>query len=93
MLGTQFRTVPCPELSRPTWQIRQENFVYRPIFHLLHKFGLSKFKLNSGDAMGLPRPPAFLDPSLNEDVILENGLNYASGGGGILNETGSYFVS
>jgi len=47
----------------------------------------------SGDSMGLPRPPAFLDPSLTEDVILENGVNYASGGGGILNETGSYFVS
>ncbi|KAL0384940.1 UNVERIFIED_CONTAM: GDSL esterase/lipase [Sesamum radiatum] len=45
-----------------------------------------------GDKMGLPRPPAFLDPSLNEDLILENGVNYASGGGGILNETGSYFV-
>ncbi|KAK6128189.1 hypothetical protein DH2020_038068 [Rehmannia glutinosa] len=45
-----------------------------------------------GDTMGLPRPPAFLDPSLNEDLILENGVNYASGGGGILNETGSYFV-
>ncbi|KAI3463969.1 hypothetical protein Pfo_020632 [Paulownia fortunei] len=45
-----------------------------------------------GDNMGLPRPPAFLDPSLNEDLILENGVNYASGGGGILNETGSYFV-
>ncbi|KAK4264184.1 hypothetical protein QN277_025393 [Acacia crassicarpa] len=45
-----------------------------------------------GDSMGLPRPPAFLDPSLTEDVILENGVNYASGGGGILNETGSYFI-
>ncbi|KAL6580215.1 hypothetical protein OROMI_008239 [Orobanche minor] len=45
-----------------------------------------------GDKMGLPRPPAFLDPSLNQDIILENGVNYASGGGGILNETGSHFV-
>ncbi|KAF3437682.1 hypothetical protein FNV43_RR20438 [Rhamnella rubrinervis] len=45
-----------------------------------------------GDRMGLPRPPAFLDPSLTEDIILENGLNYASGGGGILNETGGYFI-
>ncbi|XP_022987193.1 GDSL esterase/lipase At1g74460 [Cucurbita maxima] len=45
-----------------------------------------------GDEMGLPRPPAFLDPSLSEDVILENGVNYASGGGGILNETGGYFI-
>jgi len=26
-------------------------------------------------------------------LILENGVNYASGGGGILNETGGYFVS
>lgn len=47
----------------------------------------------AGDNTGLPRPPAFLDPSLTEDMILENGVNYASGGGGILNETGSYFVS
>ncbi|KAA8540972.1 hypothetical protein F0562_024890 [Nyssa sinensis] len=45
-----------------------------------------------GDQIGLPRPPAFLDPSLTEDVIMENGVNYASGGGGILNETGSYFI-
>ncbi|OMO69980.1 Lipase, GDSL [Corchorus capsularis] len=45
-----------------------------------------------GDHTGLPRPPAFLDPSLTEDVILENGVNYASGGGGILNETGGYFI-
>ncbi|KAG4185609.1 hypothetical protein ERO13_A09G242600v2 [Gossypium hirsutum] len=45
-----------------------------------------------GDSTGLPRPPAFLDPSLTEDVILESGVNYASGGGGILNETGGYFI-
>lgn len=45
-----------------------------------------------GDSTGFPRPPAFLDPSLSEDVILENGVNFASGGGGILNETGGYFI-
>ncbi|EXB44697.1 GDSL esterase/lipase [Morus notabilis] len=45
-----------------------------------------------GDKMGLPRPPAFLNPSITEDIILENGVNYASGGGGILNETGGYFI-
>ncbi|OAY47613.1 GDSL esterase/lipase At1g74460 [Manihot esculenta] len=45
-----------------------------------------------GDRAGLPRPPAFLDPSLTEDDILDNGVNYASGGGGILNETGGYFI-
>jgi hypothetical protein len=42
--------------------------------------------------MGLPRPPAFLDPSVDETVISARGLNYASGGGGILNETSSLFV-
>lgn len=46
-----------------------------------------------GDKMGLPRPPAFLDPSLDENVILKRGINFASGGGGILNETSSLFVS
>ncbi|XP_010258330.1 PREDICTED: GDSL esterase/lipase At1g74460-like [Nelumbo nucifera] len=45
-----------------------------------------------GDKIGLPRPLAFLDPSLNEDIILESGVNYASGGGGILNETGGLFL-
>uniref|UniRef100_A0A0D9WNK8 GDSL esterase/lipase n=1 Tax=Leersia perrieri TaxID=77586 RepID=A0A0D9WNK8_9ORYZ len=45
-----------------------------------------------GDKMGLPRPVAFLDPSLDEDVIFKSGVNYASGGGGILNETSSLFI-
>ncbi|KAK6920879.1 GDSL lipase/esterase [Dillenia turbinata] len=45
-----------------------------------------------GDHMGLPRPPAFLDPTLTEDIIMSNGVNFASGGGGILNETATYFI-
>ncbi|KAJ8772996.1 hypothetical protein K2173_028173 [Erythroxylum novogranatense] len=45
-----------------------------------------------GDSDGLPRPPAFMDPSLTEDVVLENGVNFASSGGGILNETGAHFI-
>ncbi|KEH31935.1 putative triacylglycerol lipase [Medicago truncatula] len=45
-----------------------------------------------GDSLGLPRPPPVLDTSLTEKDILINGLNYASGGGGILNETGTYFI-
>ncbi|CAN1312514.1 GDSL esterase/lipase At1g74460 [Linum perenne] len=45
-----------------------------------------------GDSTGLPRPPAFLDSSLSEDVILDQGVNFASGGGGILNETGGLFL-
>ncbi|CAN0870823.1 GDSL esterase/lipase At1g74460 [Linum grandiflorum] len=44
-----------------------------------------------GDNAGLPRPPAFLDSELSEDVILDKGVNFASGGGGILNETGGLF--
>lgn len=46
----------------------------------------------AGDKLGLPRPLAYLDPALDEDMILQNGVNYASGGGGILNETSSLFV-
>lgn len=65
---------------------------FKSIFLLFHSV-IIVILTCSGDNMGLPRPPAFLDPSLSEDVILENGVNYASGGGGILNETGSYFVS
>ncbi|XP_072952651.1 GDSL esterase/lipase At1g74460 [Typha angustifolia] len=45
-----------------------------------------------GDKMGLPRPPAFLDPSIDENVIFQNGVSFASGGGGILNETSSLFI-
>ncbi|KAL5981187.1 hypothetical protein ACLOJK_029108 [Asimina triloba] len=45
-----------------------------------------------GDKLGYPRPPAFLDPSVDEYVVLQNGLNYASGGAGILNDTSSFFV-
>ncbi|XLR68104.1 hypothetical protein HN51_015155 [Arachis hypogaea] len=45
-----------------------------------------------GDNTGLPRPPAFLDPSSTPEIILENGANYAYSGGGILNETGQYFI-
>ncbi|KAK3003150.1 hypothetical protein RJ639_018676 [Escallonia herrerae] len=37
-------------------------------------------------------PIRVIDASLSEDVILENGVNYASGGGGILNETGGLLV-
>ncbi|ONK73852.1 uncharacterized protein A4U43_C03F240 [Asparagus officinalis] len=42
--------------------------------------------------MGLPRPPAYLDPTLDGDTILQKGVNFASGGGGILNETSSLFI-
>ncbi|XP_072982104.1 GDSL esterase/lipase At5g37690-like [Typha latifolia] len=48
-----------------------------------------------GDIMsakfGIPSPPPYLSLSMNNDAILQ-GVNYASGGAGILNETGLYFV-
>eukprot|EP01018_Ginkgo_biloba_P006044 Gb_41351 [translate_table: standard] len=44
------------------------------------------------EKMGLPIPAPYLDPATDEDVVLSNGVNYASGGGGILNETGWLFI-
>lgn len=41
--------------------------------------------------LGIPSPPPYLSLSRNNDAFL-NGINYASGGAGILNETGLYFV-
>lgn len=41
--------------------------------------------------LGIPSPPPYLSLSQNDDAYL-SGINYASGGAGILNETGIYFV-
>lgn len=41
--------------------------------------------------LGIPSPPPYLSLSPNDDAILK-GVNYASGGAGILNDTGLYFV-
>lgn len=41
--------------------------------------------------LGIPSPPPHLSLSKAEDAILK-GANYASGGAGILNETGLYFI-
>ncbi|KAF3783704.1 GDSL esterase/lipase [Nymphaea thermarum] len=43
------------------------------------------------EKLGVPSPPAYLSLSQNDDAILQ-GVNYASGGSGILNQTGVYFV-
>eukprot|EP01018_Ginkgo_biloba_P006046 Gb_20604 [translate_table: standard] len=43
------------------------------------------------EKMGAPSPPAYLSLSANDDAMLA-GVNYASGGAGILNETGFYFI-
>ncbi|XP_027078587.2 GDSL esterase/lipase At5g37690-like [Coffea arabica] len=41
--------------------------------------------------LGIPSPPAYLSISPTDDAILK-GVNYASGGAGILNDTGLYFI-
>lgn len=41
--------------------------------------------------LGVPSPPPFMSVSMNDEEVL-GGVNYASGGAGILNETGAYFV-
>jgi len=44
------------------------------------------------EKIGLPIPTLILDPSTNDNTVLIQGVNYASGGGDILNETGYHFV-
>ncbi|XP_057784126.1 GDSL esterase/lipase At5g37690 [Salvia miltiorrhiza] len=41
--------------------------------------------------LGIPAPPPYLSLSPTDDLILK-GVNYASGGAGILNHTGLYFI-
>ncbi|KAL2897381.1 hypothetical protein RDABS01_039164 [Bienertia sinuspersici] len=41
--------------------------------------------------LGIESPPAYLSLSPNDDKLLK-GVNYASGGAGILNDTGLYFI-
>ncbi|KAL9227024.1 hypothetical protein vseg_002770 [Gypsophila vaccaria] len=41
--------------------------------------------------LGIQSPPPYLSLSPNDDKLL-NGVNYASGGAGILNDTGLYFI-
>ncbi|XP_022143413.1 GDSL esterase/lipase At5g37690 [Momordica charantia] len=41
--------------------------------------------------LGIPPPPPYLSLSQDDDRLLQ-GVNYASGGAGILNDTGLYFI-
>ncbi|KAH9301246.1 hypothetical protein KI387_012829 [Taxus chinensis] len=43
------------------------------------------------EKLGLPNPQAYLSMSADDDAVLK-GANYASGGAGILNETGFLFI-
>lgn len=43
------------------------------------------------EKLGIASPPPYLSLSKDDDALLK-GVNYASGGAGILNDTGLYFV-
>ncbi|KAM4123987.1 hypothetical protein ACB094_01G198500 [Castanea mollissima] len=43
------------------------------------------------ERLGISSPPPYLSLSPNDDAVLK-GVNYASGGAGILNDTGLYFI-
>ncbi|XP_028800514.1 GDSL esterase/lipase At5g37690 [Neltuma alba] len=43
------------------------------------------------EKLGIPSPPPYLSLSPNDDAFLK-GVNFASGGAGILNDTGLYFI-
>ncbi|XP_050270031.1 GDSL esterase/lipase At5g37690 [Quercus robur] len=43
------------------------------------------------EKLGISSPPPYLSLSQNDDAVLK-GVNYASGGAGILNDTGLYFI-
>lgn len=45
----------------------------------------------AAEKLGISSPPPYLSLSQNDDALLK-GVNYASGGAGILNDTGLYFV-
>ena len=48
--------------------------------------------MSAADKFGVPSPPPFLSLSLARKDDVLGGVNFASGGAGILNETGVYFV-
>ncbi|WOG93874.1 hypothetical protein DCAR_0313162 [Daucus carota subsp. sativus] len=71
-----------------------------PYYGIDYKGGMATGRFTNGrtigdiisEKLGIPSPPPFLSLSLNDDAILK-GVNYASGGAGILNDTGIYFIS
>ncbi|KAK1404161.1 SGNH hydrolase-type esterase superfamily protein [Heracleum sosnowskyi] len=70
-----------------------------PYYGIDYKGGMSTGRFTNGrtigdiisEKLGIPSPPPFLSLSMNDDAILK-GINYASGGAGILNDTGLYFI-
>lgn len=58
----------------------------------LYLFGDYFFLAPPGQEFGISLTPPYLAPTTVGPVVLK-GVNYASGGGGILNVTGAIFVS
>ena len=50
------------------------------------------FHFLAADNIGLPYPPPYLAPTSHGKAILQ-GVNYASGAGGLLDESGANYVS
>ncbi|KAJ0840600.1 putative triacylglycerol lipase [Helianthus annuus] len=49
------------------------------------------FLFDAAEKLGIPSPPPYLSLNRQDDAVLK-GVNYASGGAGILNDTGIYFI-
>ncbi|OAY79189.1 GDSL esterase/lipase [Ananas comosus] len=71
-----------------------------PWYGIDYKYGLPTGRFTNGrtigdimaEKLGISSPPPYLSLSMDDNTILEGGVNYASGGAGILNETGLYFI-
>lgn len=50
------------------------------------------YDMNAAATLGIEPPPLYLSLSQNDDAILQ-GVNFASGGAGTLNETGFFVVT
>jgi hypothetical protein len=54
---------------------------------------VSDVRIDAAVKFGIPSAPPFLSLSMAAANDFLTGVNFASGGAGILNETGVYFVS
>ncbi|XP_019177163.1 PREDICTED: GDSL esterase/lipase At5g37690-like [Ipomoea nil] len=70
-----------------------------PFYGIDYKGGVATGRFTNGrtigdiisEKLGIPSPPPYLSLGPNDEAHLK-GVNYASGGAGILNDTGLYFI-
>ncbi|KAI3775751.1 hypothetical protein L1987_45503 [Smallanthus sonchifolius] len=79
-----------------TYSLARSDFLFYGIDYTNHKpTGRFSNGRTIGDIisekLGIPSPPPYLSLNPTNDLILK-GVNYASGGAGILNDTGLYFI-